>query len=197
MSRIRLAIALALAPVVAGCGNDTATHSTGAATSDLTLTIPYVAEPFPDVLTAGQPTEAQLEALKRKGFVTIVNLRTWWEMTGWERRCAERLKLRYVAIPVGGAGDLTLENARALSRGLEDPTSLPVLVHCRRSDRVGALFAVKAFLLDGKTTQEALTIGKRAGLSDYEPDVRALLDSRTPVPYRPRTERPPDDPVAD
>ena len=50
-----------------------------------------------------------------------------------------------------------------------------VLFSCGSSNRVGALFALKARLLDGKSPDEAIAIGEACGMTRLEPVVRQAL----------------------
>jgi len=140
------------------------------------FSIPQAATPLPGVLTSGQPTEEQLAAVARAGYKTVVNLRTAGEPGTWdEAPKAAELGLRYVSIPMKGADDLTEANVRALAEVLADPQAYPVVVHCATSNRVGALFALKAFQLDGASAEEALELGRKAGLKGLEAAVRERL----------------------
>jgi uncharacterized protein (TIGR01244 family) len=139
------------------------------------LGVPNARAPFPGVLTAGQVDAAQLDGLAKAGVRTLVNLRVPTEDgTGFEAARAEELGVAYVALPIAGSADVTEENARRLAATL-DGAEKPVLVYCGSSNRVGALFALKAHYVDGKSADEALEIGKSAGLTRLEPDVRAVL----------------------
>lgn len=84
------------------------------------------------------------------------------------------LGLEYINIPVAGAADLSEDNARNLAFALENIEGV-ALVHCASSNRVGALFAVKAARLDEMSVDAALEIGRAAGLRAMEPAVRQLL----------------------
>ena len=99
------------------------------------------AEPYPGVLTGGQPTREEIEAAAKAGVKTVVNTRTKGESGEIpdEEALVEGLGMRYLFIPVGGAEDVTEENARKLLEVLEDPAALPAIVHCRSGRRVGLL----------------------------------------------------------
>ena len=134
--------------------------------------------PLPGVLTGGQPTEVQIEQAAAAGYRTVVNLRTAGEQGSWdEAPKVEALGMRYVSIPVAGADGLDLENVRRLFDVLEDPSHYPVMVHCGSGNRIGALFALEAFHVDGKDAETALAVGREAGLTGLEDAVRALLES--------------------
>lgn len=129
-----------------------------------------------DILTGGQPTDEHLEELKTLGYKTIVNLRSEAEGAPEEGERAAALGLTYVWIPVSGAADLTPENAKMLAEAVSDGASRPLVVHCKSGNRVGALFALKAFHVDGKSAEEALAIGRDAGLTSLEGEVKTLLE---------------------
>lgn len=133
--------------------------------------------PLDGVLTGGQPTEEQLAALAKAGYRTLVNLRTEGEnpVSDREAALAEEVGMRYLHIPVAGARGLTEENARRLSEVLEDDDLRPLVVHCGSGNRVGALFALEAFQIDGEDPAKALQIGLEAGLTRLEPVVREKL----------------------
>ena len=74
-----------------------------------------------------------------------------------------------------GAGDLSLENARALKQ-LLDNAGHPVLVHCASGNRVGALLALAAADSGEMAADAAIEFGRAAGLTGAEPRVREVLD---------------------
>lgn len=140
--------------------------------------------PAPGILTGGQPTPEQLKQVAAAGYRTVVNLRgtgegDGGEGEGWDEAAAARdLGLDYVAIPIASAADLTEENARLLAEVLDDPERRPVLVHCASGNRVGALFALEAFVVDGKDGETALQIGLDAGLTS----LREVVEKRLLTP---------------
>ena len=138
--------------------------------------IPNARTPGERILTGGQPTPEQVRELAAAGYRTIVNLRAPGEEGGWdEAPLAEELGLRYVSIPMAGVEALTEQNARRLAGILEDEDAYPMLIHCRSGNRVGALFALQAFYLDGRDPDAAVEIGLEAGLTSLETAVREHL----------------------
>ena len=132
--------------------------------------------PLEGVLTGGQPTDEELAALRDAGYQTVINLRMPDEKgTQDEPETVAALGMTYVSLPVDGAAGLTDENAAALAAAL-DQAARPVLLHCGSGNRVGALLALKAFKLDGASAEEALEIGRGAGLTRLERSVRELLE---------------------
>lgn len=137
--------------------------------------LPNGAEAFDGILVGGQPTPEQLAAARDAGYKTVINLRGLGEPgVAEEPALAADLGLAYVAIPVDGADGLTEDNARRLDAALAE-AEYPVIVHCASGNRVGGLFALRAFHVEGKEADEALAIGLGSGLTRLEPVVREKL----------------------
>jgi uncharacterized protein (TIGR01244 family) len=133
------------------------------------------ARPAPGLITSGQPTEAQFAALPAAGVATVIHLRPTTEKgTGWEEAKAKDLGLAFVRLPIDGAKDVTEANARKLAELLAGAKG-PVLLSCGSSNRCGALLALKARFVDGKSKDEALAFGRSGGLKALEPTVAGLL----------------------
>lgn len=141
------------------------------------LEITNAKQPFPGILTGGQPSIAQLKEAKEKGYKTIISLRTRRENGLWnEGDTVRELGMKYISIPISGARGLTSQNSNALIQALSDVKDYPVMVHCGSGDRVGAMFAIDAGLNKKMTTEQAVQIGRSAGLSKLEGAVRQVLD---------------------
>ena len=130
--------------------------------------------------TGGLAPDTALEeelfaALSADGFRVYVDLRTEEEGLDAARAAAEAAGLTYVSIPVGDEADLDLAAVRSLDAVLDDPERGPTVVACASGNRSGALLALRAFWLEGASGEEALELGKRAGLTRFEPQVRTLL----------------------
>lgn len=138
------------------------------------------------LLTGGQPTKKDLGMLKAKGVTTVINLRHPDETMKHpdaavparfrfkEKEAVDALGLAYFNVPISTAADLTEETARLLDEALA-ATDGPVLLHCGSGNRVGALMALRAYHVQGKSPDEALEEGRKAGLTKLEPKVKALL----------------------
>ncbi|HLU39367.1 MAG TPA: sulfur transferase domain-containing protein [Planctomycetota bacterium] len=134
-----------------------------------------IAVPEPGLITAGQPTPEQLEELVRLGVRRVISLRPPSEEgTGWEEAKAAELGIEFTRIPIAGEADVDVAHARQLAAELAKGPE-PALLYCGSSNRVGALLAMKAFHVDGKSAEEALAYGKAAGLKKLEPTVRERL----------------------
>ena len=132
--------------------------------------------PVKGMTPAGQPDAATLKVFAENGYAAVIDLRTAGEDRGLdEQAVVEELGMTYVAMPVGRHG-ITFENAQALDKLLAEFDE-PVLLHCGSSNRVGALLALRASI-KGADDDEALQIGRKAGLTSLEPAVRGALKSK-------------------
>lgn len=145
-----------------------------AAAVDAAQLLPNGKIPVEGVLTGGQPTEAQLAHARDLGYRTVVNLRTPGEKGATTPGEVEALGMKYVAFPIAGVADLDEAHARRFADILAK-AERPVIIHCASGNRVGALFAMKAWLVDGKPPAEALALGEAAGLTHLEPAVREKM----------------------
>lgn len=133
-----------------------------------------------DRYSSGQPSPEQLERLARQGVRTVINLRSPNEPDQYDEQAeAERHGLRYVAIPVAGAQDLTPETVQRFSRELAQAHQAgAVLIHCASANRVGAMVALEQDWHQDAGSDAALELGRAAGLTGLEPVVSDLLARR-------------------
>ena len=128
-------------------------------------------------VSTGQPSEDVLRIAKDAGYATVIDMRTAEEDRGMDEAAAvESLGMSYVAFPVSGRTDITLEKAQEFDELLASIDG-PVLLHCRSGNRVGAMFALRDGL-HGASTDDAVAVGKAAGLGSLEPQIREALDGR-------------------
>ena len=117
------------------------------------------------VACGGAAEVAALDALKKDGFKTVINLRVASEPGAnveANQARAEELGLNYVHIPFsGGSPDPKVIDAFLAT--IADKANQPVFVHCASANRVGAVWLAKRVLQDNysieKATQEAHAIG--------------------------------------
>ena len=129
-----------------------------------------------DFVSTGQPDAEILAIAKDAGIATIVDLRAPNENRGIDEVAeVEALGMRYVSLPVAGGEDVNFDNAVALDKILAASDG-PVLLHCASGNRVGALFALRESL-KGASDDEALTVGKSAGLTRLESVVKNRLEN--------------------
>lgn len=123
--------------------------------------------PLDGVITAGQPTRAQLEELARQGVRTVVDLRAPGEPRGFEEPASARAaQLEYHNVPVGPSiGAPEFEQVRSL---LRDRDRRPLLLHCASANRVGAALIPYLVLDENRSPEEALQIAHSVGLRSDE-----------------------------
>jgi len=130
--------------------------------------------PDASLMCSGQPTPEQFQKLAASGVQRVVCLRKKTESgTGWEEDLAPHSGIEFVRFVVEGPKDLTEAKAREFAALVDD--GAPTLVACGSSNRVGAMMALKAKFVDGKSKEEALAIGKANGLKALEPAVTEAL----------------------
>jgi uncharacterized protein (TIGR01244 family) len=133
--------------------------------------IPYQTQPREHLMVGGQPTLAQLEALRDGGYSTVVNLRRAGEFDTFDEAAeVARLGMEYVHIPVRNVESITRRDARALHEAISNAPG-PVLLHCTIGWRAGGLFAIENYLLHGASRQEALDLAAAAHMEHVAGDV--------------------------
>jgi uncharacterized protein (TIGR01244 family) len=141
--------------------------------------LPNMKEPMDGVISGGQPSPEQLTAARDAGYKTVLNMRRPDEKgVGDEAEMVDGLGMEYLSIPIDGAAGLTRENTLAFAAALES-AEYPLIIHCGSGNRIGALFALKAFWVDGKSAEEALQIGLDSGLTRLEGAVTEILESES------------------
>lgn len=143
------------------------------------LKIKNVKYPLKGVVTGGQPTKQEFLKAQSMGIKTVINLRSKGEIArySFEEKLLKKLGIKYIHIPVYGAKGIHKANMEKLFKALKD-NKKPVLVHCASGNRIGALFALKASYVDGKSLEEAVAIGKKAGLTGLEGTVRQIISKK-------------------
>lgn len=130
--------------------------------------------PIEGLLTSGQVTEEQYDALAEGGYRHFISLRPESEIgAGWEETYAQ--PGTFNRIPITGAGDLTRENVEALDKLLDEAGGDPVVLYCASSNRVGALLALRAYWIDGLPAEEAAELGRAAGMTSMGAPVLEIL----------------------
>lgn len=125
----------------------------------------------------GQPTVETISQLRSAGISRVIDLRPDQETPDLdEKAVVEKAGLAYRSLPIAGAADLTRENVTRFSSLLEEAGDEGVLLHCASGNRVGAMLALRARWLEGKSAEESLAIGKAAGMTSLEKAVTDLLE---------------------
>ncbi len=128
------------------------------------------------LMVGGQPTEEQFRALQLEGFDVVVNMRPNAELQDFpEQAIVESTGMVYEHLPILGPQDISFENSKRLAEILDQYTGKNIVVHCASGNRVGALFALKAFYIDQHDLETSLQIGDQHGLTKLRPLVESIL----------------------
>ena len=120
--------------------------------------------PTAEIVTGGQPGEAQLRAARAAGAVTLLDIRDPMEPRPCdEPALAAELGLRYVNVPVSGASldDQTMERILAV---LRDKDAAPVFFHCGSGNRVGGALIPYLMIDRGMEEDDAVALAMQVGL---------------------------------
>ncbi|MEM6983132.1 MAG: hypothetical protein AAF510_09115 [Pseudomonadota bacterium] len=129
------------------------------------------------VFSAAQPSDAQFKQLSQANVKHVINLRAADEQDWDEGALVNSLGMSYHAIPIAGAKDVNIENAKQLASLLAKLNGESVLVHCASSNRVGALMAISAHQ-QGADIESAIETGKQWGMASLEPVVRKVMNDK-------------------
>ena len=120
-------------------------------------------------IACGGATEvAALDALRKDGFKTVINLRVATEPGAnleENQAKAKALGLNYVHIPFS-AGSPDPKVIAAFLATIADKANQPVFVHCASANRVGAVWLAKRVLQDNYSIEKATQEAKAIGLSN-------------------------------
>jgi uncharacterized protein (TIGR01244 family) len=121
-----------------------------------------------NIYLAGQPQQHELDELAERGIKTVVSLRKPEELDWDEKAAVEATGMQYVAIPFDGPEELTDEVFDRVRDVLGEKRDEPLVLHCGRANRVGAVWMVHRVLNDGVGIDQALEEAKTAGLRTPE-----------------------------
>lgn len=125
---------------------------------------------------SGQPTPEAVARLAEAGISVLIDLRPDAETPGVDKKAnATAAGLTYHALPIASPADLTRENVAAFDQLLKQSADKGVLMHCASGNRVGAMLALRAHWIEGKSPEEALAIGKAAGMTSMADAVAEKL----------------------
>jgi protein tyrosine phosphatase (PTP) superfamily phosphohydrolase (DUF442 family) len=131
---------------------------------------------------AGQPDRAGLEAARAAGVEVVINLRAPSELDWDEKSAVEELGMSYHNVPVTGPRFDPVAFAR-IDELVEEHTGREILFHCSSSNRAGGWLATHLVKKSGMSVNEALAVGRRAGITKegIVARVRALVAERSPT----------------
>jgi protein tyrosine phosphatase (PTP) superfamily phosphohydrolase (DUF442 family) len=139
---------------------------------------------LPHLITGGQPTAAQLRALKDAGGDMVLDIRDPMENRLIdEPALVGELGMEYQNIPVraGSLDDQTIERILSVLRGAGGRT---VFFHCGSGNRVGGALIPHLILDQGMEEQDAVDQAMRVGLRSLEMMEWGLEYARRNQPLR-------------
>ncbi|MEP6883567.1 MAG: sulfur transferase domain-containing protein [Gammaproteobacteria bacterium] len=133
------------------------------------------------VYASGQPSETEFRELVAGHFQRIIDLRPPAEDRGFDEAAeAVARSLNYFNLPIAGEADFTPANLAKFDQLLSDRSAPRTLVHCASGNRVGALFALRGAWLKGANLEDAIALGRLAGLRGMEGAVRTAIAKGLP-----------------
>lgn len=115
----------------------------------------------------GQVDPSAMAALRKDGFVSVINLRRASEPgadVDAGRAAAQAAGLKYIHLPFDAAApdEKVVESFLA---AVTDTSNQPVFIHCGSANRVGAVWMIKRALQDGWPIDRARAEAEAIGLS--------------------------------
>ncbi len=130
------------------------------------------------ILTGSLPALNDIVALRQHGLDALISLLPESEAdTDLERTAAEAVGIDFQHIPVDGPEGLNRQAVQALNEYLLANPQKRVLIYCASGNRCGALLALRAAWHAQASTDEALSLGRQAGMKSLEPHVSKLISS--------------------
>ena len=128
------------------------------------------------VYRGAQPTEEGFQYLAKLGVKTIIDLRENDDRSQAEERMVSTAGMTYVNVPMTGLTAPTEAEITRILALLEDKTSGPVFVHCKRgADRTGAVIAAYHIDHDMWDNDKALSDAKAHSMSGFQYPRKAYI----------------------
>jgi uncharacterized protein (TIGR01244 family) len=130
----------------------------------------------PTLLCGGATGAEAFPELRKRGFVSVINLRRDDEQgadIAANTAAATAAGLKFIHIPVARTGpdDATV---KAFLDAVTDDANQPMYIHCASANRVGAFWLIKRVMVDGWDVDRATAEAKAIGLTSDDLRARAV-----------------------
>jgi uncharacterized protein (TIGR01244 family) len=116
---------------------------------------------------AGATDPSAMAALRKEGFVSVINLRLATEQgadVDGSRAAAKTAGLKYIHLAFNAASP-DPKVVESFLAAVADKSNQPVFIHCGSANRVGAVWMIKRVLQDGWTVDKARSEAETIGLT--------------------------------
>ena len=121
------------------------------------------------VYRGAQPTQEGFDYLNKLGVKTVINLREADERSTEEEKLVTAAGMKYINVPMTGLKPPTEAETSKILAILEDGSTGPVFVHCKRgADRTGAVIAAYRIDHDNWDNARALREAMERGMSHFQ-----------------------------
>src|SRR5918994_2158607 len=148
--RARLLLILPLVAVIAGTSSAQVTKGEIAGVRNFSRVDATVG-------CAGATDPSAMTALRKEGFVSVVNLRLPTEQGAdvpGSRAAAQAAGLKYIHLPFNAASP-DAKVVESFLAAVADKSNQPAFIHCGSANRVGAVWMIKRAVQDGWPVEKA------------------------------------------
>ncbi len=135
------------------------------------------------VYRGAQPTPQGFSNLNKLGIKLVIDLREPGDRSALENKIVTAAGMKYISVPMYGMATPSNESVRKALALLEDTSTGPVFVHCKRgADRTGGVIACYRIEHDGWKNDKALVEARSMGMSWFQKAIQSYV-----LKYQPRT----------
>jgi tyrosine-protein phosphatase SIW14 len=135
------------------------------------------------VYRGAQPTPQGFGNLNKLGIKLVVDLREPGDRSTLENKIVSAAGMKYLSVPMSGLATPSNESVQKVLALLEDNSTGPVFVHCKRgADRTGGVIACYRIEHDGWNNTKALLEARSLGMSWFQKAIQSYV-----LKYQPRT----------
>jgi tyrosine-protein phosphatase SIW14 len=133
------------------------------------------------VYRGAQPTPEGFSNLSKLGIQTVIDLREPGDRSSIERKWVTDAGMQYVSVPMYGTETPSNESVLKVLGLLEDRSTGPVFVHCKRgADRTGGVIACYRVEHDHWQNDRALAEAKNMGMSWFQTAIQNYVRKYQP-----------------